>query len=311
MAKTVFRPFEIKTIDEKVMFKLPHNFEPEVEEVPVIEEPVYEGPTAEDLRREAEEFKVQWEAEKQQMLAQAQAQAEEIIANAEKSAFEEVKRQTDQLQIVKTTAETEAAEILRKAQEESATMIADAEAQKQKIRDEAYSAGFTEGQEKGFAEGNMEAQRLIDRLHVMLDRIMDKREEILEGTEQQIVELVLLMTRKVVKIISENQRNVVMSNVLQALRKVKGRGDVTVRVNLADVKLTTEHTKEFMDAVENIQNISIVEDSTIDRGGCIVETDFGAIDARISSQLAELEQKILEISPIKSVSKTSGLESKS
>ena len=289
MAKTVFRPFEIKTIDEKVMFKLPHNFEPEVEEVPVIEEPVYEGPTAEDLRREAEEFKVQWEAEKQQMLAQAQAQAEEIIANAEKSAFEEVKRQTDQLQIVKTTAE----------------------AQKQKIRDEAYSAGFTEGQEKGFAEGNMEAQRLIDRLHVMLDRIMDKREEILEGTEQQIVELVLLMTRKVVKIISENQRNVVMSNVLQALRKVKGRGDVTVRVNLADVKLTTEHTKEFMDAVENIQNISIVEDSTIDRGGCIVETDFGAIDARISSQLAELEQKILEISPIKSVSKTSGLESKS
>ena len=75
MAKTVFRPFEIKTIDEKVMFKLPHNFEPEVEEVPVIEEPVYEGPTAEDLRREADEFKVQWEAEKQQMLAQAQAQA--------------------------------------------------------------------------------------------------------------------------------------------------------------------------------------------------------------------------------------------
>lgn len=311
MAKTVFRPFEIKTIDEKVMFKLPHNFEPEVEEVPVIEEPVYEGPTAEDLRREAEEFKVQWEAEKQQMLAQAQAQAEEIIANAEKTAFEEVKRQTDQVQIVKTNAETEAAEILRKAQEESAAMIADAEAQKQKIRDEAYSAGFTEGQEKGFSEGNMEAQRLVDRLHVMLDRIMDKREEILEGTEQQIVELVLLMTRKVVKIISENQRNVVMSNVLQALRKVKGRGDVTVRVNLADVKLTTEHTKEFMDAVENIQNISIVEDSTIDRGGCIVETDFGAIDARIASQLAELEQKILEISPIKSVSKTSGLESKS
>ena len=311
MAKTVFRPFEIKTIDEKVMFKLPHNFEPEVEEVPVIEEPVYEGPTAEDLRREAEEFKVQWEAEKQQMLAQAQAQAEEIIANAEKTAFEEVKRQTDQVQIVKTNAETEAAEILRKAQEESAALIADAEAQKQKIRDEAYSAGFTEGHEKGFAEGNMEAQRLVDRLHVMLDRIMDKREEILEGTEQQIVELVLLMTRKVVKIISENQRNVVMSNVLQALRKVKGRGDVTVRVNLADVKLTTEHTKEFMDAVENIQNISIVEDSTIDRGGCIVETDFGAIDARIASQLAELEQKILEISPIKSVSKTSGLESKS
>ena len=309
MAKTVFRPHEIKTIDEKVMFKLPHSFEPEVEEVPEIEEPVYEGPTAEDLRREAEEFKVQWEAEKQQMLQQAQASADEIVARAEKSAFEEVKRQSDQAQVIKTTAEQDAAEILRKANEEAEAIIAEAQAQKQRITDDAYKAGFDEGQEKGFAEGNMEAQRLIDRLHVILDRVMDKRQEILEGTEQQIVELVLLMTRKVVKIISENQRNVVMSNVLQALRKVRGRGVVTGRGNWADVKLTTEHTKEFMAAVENIKNITIAEDSSIDRGGCIVETDFGAIDARISSQLAELEQKILEISPIKTVAKTSGLDS--
>lgn len=86
------------------MFKLPHSFEPEVEEVPEIEEPVYEGPTAEDLRREAEEFKVQWEAEKQQMLQKAQASADEIVAKAEKSAFEEVKRQSDQAQVIKTTA---------------------------------------------------------------------------------------------------------------------------------------------------------------------------------------------------------------
>lgn len=293
------------------MFKLPHSFEPEVEEVPEIEAPVYEGPTAEDLRREAEEFKVQWEAEKQRMLEQAQASADAIVAKAEKSAFEEVKRQSDQAQVIKTTAEQDAAEILRKANEEAEAIVAEAQAQRQKITDDAYRAGFDEGQEKGFAEGNMEAQRLIDRLHVILDRVMDKRQEILEGTEQQIVELVLLMTRKVVKIISENQRNVVMSNVLQALRKVRGRGDVTVRVNLADVKLTTEHTKEFMAAVENIKNITIAEDSSIDRGGCIVETDFGAIDARISSQLAELEQKILEISPIRTVAKSSGLDSKS
>jgi flagellar assembly protein FliH len=133
---------------------------------------------------------------------------------------------------------------------------------------------------------------------------MDKRQQILDETEQQIVELVILMARKVVKVISESQRNVVMTNVLQALRKVKGRGDVTIRVNLSDVQLTTEHTKDFLQAVESVKNISVVEDSSVDRGGCIIETDFGAIDARISSQLTELEQKILEISPIRTVMKT-------
>ncbi len=32
---------------------------------------------------------------------------------------------------------------------------------------------------------------------------------------------------------------------------------------------------------ENAKKMQIVEDSTVDRGGCVIETDFGEIDARI------------------------------
>ena len=53
--------------------------------------------------------------------------------------------------------------------------------------------------------------------------------------------------------------------------------------------------------VENIKGITVLEDSTVEKGGCVVETDFGSIDARISSQLTELENKILEISPLKTI----------
>ena len=56
--------------------------------------------------------------------------------------------------------------------------------------------------------------------------------------------------------------------------------------------------------MENVKNISVIEDSTVDQGGCIIETDFGEIDAKISSQLNELEQRILEVSPIRSKAKT-------
>ena len=69
-----------------------------------------------------------------------------------------------------------------------------------------------------------------------------------------------------------------MSNVLAALKKVKGRCEVTLRVNLEDVKLTTEHIDDFIKRVENIRGITVVEDSTVEKDGCIVETDFGAID---------------------------------
>jgi flagellar assembly protein FliH len=118
---------------------------------------------------------------------------------------------------------------------------------------------------------------------------------------------VLLIARKVIKVITENQRNVIISNVVQALRKVKGRGNIIIRVNMADVKLSTDHIKDFINMVEGAKSIQVVEDSTVDQGGCIIETDFGEIDARISSQLAELETKILEISPIKAKAKTQAI----
>lgn len=308
MAKSVFRPTEIKNSEEKVMLQLSKSFAPEVEEEEIEEAPEYTGPTAEDLRREAEEFKKQWEVEKQQLLANTEAQAEKIIKGAEEAAFAEVKRKTDEAAIIKQKAQTEADQIVKEAEKKALDMIQEAELKRNEQMTLAFNEGYEKGNEAGFQDGNREAQRLIDRLHVIIDKTMDRRQEILDETEQQIVDLVLLMTRKVVKVISENQRTVVMSNIVQALRKVKGRGDVTIRVNLADLELTTEHTADFVQSVENIKNISVVEDSSVDRGGCIVETDFGAIDARISSQLTELEQRILEISPIKAVTKPSAIK---
>lgn len=299
MAKTVFRPNEITKSDSRIMLELSKKFVEDEPEEEIIEEEVYEGPTADDLRREAEAFRQQWEIEKQRMMDEAREQADKILKDAEAAAFEEVKRQTDQAQVIKSNAEQEAALVVQQAQEKANELLSQAETQKETCKTTAYNEGFEKGHEAGYKEGKTEVQRLIDRLHTMIERIMDKRQDILEQTEQQVVDLVLLVSRKVVKVISDNQRNVVMANIVQALRKVKGRGDVNIHVNLADIGLTTEHIKEFTASVESVKSITVIEDSSVDKGGCIIETDFGSIDARISSQLNELEQKILEISPIK------------
>lgn len=302
MAQSVFRANQITAKEGEVMLKLTKEFAPPVEVEEVVE-PEYTGPTADDLRREAEAFKKSWEEEKARMLAEAQAQADQIVKNAEEAAFEQVKRQSDQAAIIRNSAQEEVKSILEKAKAEAAEIIAKAHSQEADITSQAEKVGYNSGSESGYTAGKAEADRLVAEMHTIIDAVLQRRQEILDGAEQQIVDLVILMTRKVVKIMSDSQKSVILSNVVQALKKVKGRGDVTLRVNLADIKLTTEHTQDFIREVENIQNIHIVEDSSVEKGGCIVETDFGAIDARISSQLGELETQILNIAPIKTVSK--------
>ena len=305
MNKNLFQPGEIKTKEGEFKLGLVHTFEEPVEEVEVEEVPQYTGPTADDLKREAEDFKVQWESEKQKMLDDAQAQADAIIESAKNAAFEEVKKQTDEAQTIKAQAETEAQKIIADAREQASQIQAKSEIEKDEIKRNSYEEGLKEGKKDGYDSGKEEVNRLIDRSHKILEAVLNRREQILNETEEQIIQLVLLMTRKVVKVMSENQKSVVMANVLSALKKVKARGDVTIRVNLEDVKLTTEHIKDFIEQVESVSGITVVEDSSVEKGGCIVETDFGAIDARISSQLSELESKILEISPMKPIQKNS------
>jgi len=317
MTKAVFRPGEVAIGDAKVILDPPTAFpelahlaqpEEELEEIPeaVV---AYTGPTVEDLRREADEFREQWETEKETMIRASRAEADRIVKDAEDAAFKQVKRKTDEAQSLKRKAQDEADLIIAEAHERAAQIEADAHAAFEAERKDAEDEGRAAGREAGFIEGKAEVERLVERTQTILQRAQDKRGEILEETEQEIISLVLLIAKKVIKVISENQRSVIISNVVQALRKVKGRGNIVIRVNMADLKLTSEHTKDFINLVEGSKSIQIVEDTSVDEGGCIIETDFGEIDARISSQLMELESKILEISPIKSWAKSETVES--
>jgi flagellar assembly protein FliH len=297
MARNVFRPTEVMnmTLSRKVRIEAP---------VFAVDEPVnvmeeYTGPTADDLRREAEAFKEQWEQEKAQMFANARAEADQIREEAEKSAFEEVKKHTDSALMDKQQAEAEVERILEQAKADSAQMVEDANRRVTQIEEEARDTGYEAGRKQGFEEGQAEVERLVARLHIILNGAIDKRNDIIEEAESQLIDLVLLISQKVVKVISDNQKNVVINNVVQALRKLKSRGNVAIHVNLADLELATDNVNNFITMVENVQSITVLEDTTVDKGGCIIETDFGQIDARVSSQLKEIEESILELAPIR------------
>jgi len=305
MLKAVFRPGELVTLEEKVVIDSPTSF-PEmahfspIEEVEEIMDDVdeYTGPTADDLRREAEMFKSQWEDEKERMIQSARIEADNIVADAQKAAFAEVKRQTDEGQVIKQQAVEEAEKIVADAQLKVSELEREIRQTLDAERREARNQGEDQGKEEGFANGKAEVDRLIERTQTVLERAQDKRADILNETEKEIIDLVLLIARKVIKVISENQRDIIVTNVIEALRKVRAKGNIVIKVNLADLQLATEHKQNFINSMESVKSINIVEDSSVDLGGCIIETDFGEIDARIASQLMELENKILEISPI-------------
>jgi flagellar assembly protein FliH len=316
MPKNLYRPNEVEYKQHKVFLKPPeqtsgkkHQFQAqEVGELePVEAEPEeYTGPTADQLRREAEEFKQQWEQEKQEMIDNAEAEAKRIVEEAEEQAFRKIREKTEEANTTKQEAENEAERTRQSGEQERERLIAEAEERARKIEQEARERGYQDGHEAGIQDGKTEVQRVIERFHVVLSKAIERRNEIIRESESQVISLVLSIAKKVIKVISENQRNVVINNIVQSLKKLQQKSDVIVRVNLDDLKVATRHKEDILKMAERVQNITIAEDSTIDKGGCIIETDFGEIDARIASQLREIEDRIVELSPIKATPKSAG-----
>jgi len=67
VAKNIFRDFEVKKLSGDMVLALERTFEPKATTEVIEAVPVPEGPTLEDLKNEAEEFKRQWEIEKEQL----------------------------------------------------------------------------------------------------------------------------------------------------------------------------------------------------------------------------------------------------
>ena len=299
MAKNIFKPTEITYLTNKIYIEPPKKEEKEEPEEGVETLESHTGPTVEELRKEAEAYKLQWEEEKKQMIQAARTEADQIVKRAEKIAFDEIKKKNTEAQKIRQEAEDAAKEITAEARKQAAVIEEESKTNTAQIEQEVRDTAAKEGRVEGFEEGKAEVERLIGRLHAILTKAVGKRKEIIEESETQLINLVLLIAKKVIKVISENQKNVVINNVIQALNKIKNRSDIVIRTNMADLELTTKHIEDFMKMMENAKSITVLEDTSVEKGGCIIETDFGQIDARISSQLREIEEKIIDLIPIK------------
>ena len=299
MSRKVFKEVDVSSLGRPVFIEVPKYESPQAAEALEGDEELQIGPSIEEIEAELKELKKELTNDLEEMRESAVLKIGLIKNEAKNWAFDKVKEAAEEYDQKIKDANGQSEKIIEEAKKEGAKIVAEAQEEADKYRSEAHKKGFEEGREEGFNVGKAEVDRLIDRLTIVLSTAIRKRNEIIEEAESQVIDLVITIARKVVKSITETQKRVVYDNIVAALQKLKGRAEVTIRVNTEDLMMTTKHKKEFIEMIEGIEQVRILEDNSVDKGGCIITTDFGSIDARISTQLSEIEAKIKELAPMK------------
>jgi flagellar assembly protein FliH len=307
MAKLVFKPIQIADIHDEVEINIPDKYkkyhrDEDAEEFEVDQEgniiEQYQGPSIEEIEAELNRYRQETEDQVKQLLEDARKKAKEIEDEGRTKAFQMIQDSKEKIKLEEDSGRAKAEQILDRAKMEVERMIKEAEMKVAEIEHEAYQKGYDAGREVGFKKGQGEVRRLIDRLGTIVGKAIDIREEILAASEKQMVEMILIIARKVIKDEIIERKEIVLNNIREALKRIKDRDRVDIRVNFQDLELTTQHKDELIKLMESLRKVNIYEDSRVDRGGVIIETDVGAIDARISTQLKEIEEAIRNAEPI-------------
>ena len=161
----------------------------------------------------------------------------------------------------------------------------DIERIQQQAWDEAHAAGL----EQGLAEGRGRIEERVARLDAVLARLARPLEELDDRVEEELVALVIAVSRQLIRRELRTRPDEVVGVVREALGQlpVSARG-VRIALHPEDAALV----REALDLEGQERPWRLVEDPLLTRGGCRVTTEHSRIDATVETRLARLIARV-------------------
>jgi flagellar biosynthesis/type III secretory pathway protein FliH len=179
-------------------------------------------------------------------------------------------------------AAEEARRLRSEAHASAERLLADAEV----AAEDARRLARVRGREEGLAtatETLAAAVRLRDRW--------------LAGAERELVELALVIARSVIAEAAERDPQLVVETARRALEAARRRRDVTLRASPQDVAALRAAEPRLAASLAIGHGIVLLADPAVGRGGVVVETEAGTVDASLDAQLAGVRRALLGDDP--------------
>ena len=161
-------------------------------------------------------------------------------------------------------------------------------------------AAFNKGRDQGRAETIAAQQEKVDQGAAALKRAVEEiariRQRDVDRMETETVRLALAIAKRVIGY--ETEHGPVIQHVLKAtMKKVVDPRHLTVRLNPKDIDTVNGFKQELLLADDFGALLRLEADEMIQRGGCMIETKLGDLDARIEQQIKIIEDLLKDRLP--------------
>jgi flagellar assembly protein FliH len=158
----------------------------------------------------------------------------------------------------------------------------------------AYENGFHQGEKAGMEMAERKMEAVMRRYSESILEVARLKPALYAAVERDVTKLALEVAKKIVHREIQADREIIITLVKVALSHVSEKSAVTVHLHPVDYNYLLEHRAELTNGAGNGREIMLLADKSIERGGCLVQSECGDIDARIEEEFREVERSFFE-----------------
>jgi len=169
----------------------------------------------------------------------------------------------------------------RSEAEEVMDVLAEARAEAEQLRETAMAEGFAAGRADALAA----LEPALAALTQAVEDVRAQQVQVAEQLERRAVDFAMALAQKVVASTLAVEPERVVDAVTHALRGLVERERVTVLVNPDDLDIVREAMDGLKASLGGMEHCVVEAERRVGRGGCVVRTPVGDVDARIETKL--------------------------
>jgi len=161
------------------------------------------------------------------------------------------------------------------------------------IEKQAFESGFHQGERAGAEIAEKKMETVMRRYAETVLELGRLKPVLYAQVETEVVKLAVEVAKKIVHREIHADPEIIQTLVRVALGHVAEKGAVTVHLHPVDYNYLLEHRAELVHGADG-REIVLLADKSIERGGCLIQTECGDIDARIEEEFREVERSFFE-----------------
>ena len=157
---------------------------------------------------------------------------------------------------------------------------------------EAYALGLDEGRKEAFNKHQEEIVSGVKNLLELTESLKKLKLELITYNEGQLVKLLYYMASRIAMTEIKENAEAVVPVLKTVTESSQSEEEMTVKISPKDFEFLQEIQKNLAQQVPQLANARFEKLESIRDGGCIVETNYGQIDATLEQRLERMMESV-------------------